>query len=85
MWCPPKNNVYNDNTNGHELQKLGTMEHDAKVKRAIFIQNSTDIGEMFKFAHPAGVLQAMNVYASHFYGSKLCLNPLINQSINQFI
>ena len=35
---------------GHELHQLGTMEHDAKVKRAIFIQNSTDIREMFEFA-----------------------------------
>ena len=56
---------------GHELHQLGTMEHDAKVKRAIFIQNSTDIREMFEFAHPAQVLQAVNVYASHFYGSML--------------
>ena len=26
---------------------------------------------MFEFAHPAQVLQAINVYASHFYGSML--------------
>ena len=56
---------------GHELHQLGTMEHDAKVKRAIFIQNSTDIREMFEFANPAQVLQAVSVYASHFYGSML--------------
>ena len=56
---------------GHELHQVGTMEHDAKVRRAIFIQNSTDIREMFEFAHPAQVLQAVNVYASHFYGSML--------------
>jgi hypothetical protein len=47
------------------------MEHDAKVKRAIFIENSTNIRELFEFAHPAQVLQAVNVYASHFYGSML--------------
>ena len=56
---------------GHELHQAGTMEHDAKVRRAIFIQNSTDIREMFEFAHTAQVLQAVNVYASHFYGSML--------------
>ena len=56
---------------GHELHQLGSMEHDAKIRRAIFIQNSTDIREMFHFAHPAQVLQAVNVYASHFYGSML--------------
>ena len=43
---------------GHELHQLGTMEHDAKVKRAIFIEN---IRELFEFAHPAQVLQAVNV------------------------
>ena len=56
---------------GHELHQLETLEHDAKVKRAIFIQNSTDIREVFEFAHPAQVLQAVNVYASHFYGAML--------------
>ena len=56
---------------GHELHQAGTMEHDAKVRRAIFIQNSTDIREMFEFAHPAQVLQAVNVYACHFYGYML--------------
>ena len=56
---------------GHELHQVGNMEHDAKVKRAIFIERSTDIREMFQFAHPAQVLQAINVYACHFYGSML--------------
>ena len=56
---------------GHELHQVGTMEHDAKVKRAIFIENRTNIRELYEFAHPAQVLQAVNVYASHFYGSML--------------
>ena len=47
------------------------MENDAKVKRAIFIERSTDIREMFQFVHPAQVLLAINVYACHFYGSML--------------
>ena len=47
------------------------MEYDAKVRRAIFIENSTNIREMFEFANPAQVLQAVNVYAAHFYGSML--------------
>ena len=66
---------------GHELHQLGSMEHDAKIRRAIFIQNSTDIREMFEFAHPAQVLQAVNVYASHFYGSMLW--NLYGQGANQ--
>ena len=56
---------------GHELHQVGTMEHDAKVKRAVFIERSTNIREMFDFAHPAQVLQAVNVYAANFYGSML--------------
>ena len=56
---------------GHELHQLGNMEHDAKVRRAVFIENSTNIREMFGFAHPAQVLQAVNVYSAHFYGSML--------------
>ena len=51
---------------GHELHQLGNMEHDAKVRRAIFIQNSTNIREIFGFAHPAQVLQAVYVYAAQF-------------------
>ena len=56
---------------GHELHQAGTMEHDARIKRAIFIEKSTDIREMFSFAHPAQILQAVRVYAAHFYGSML--------------
>ena len=47
------------------------MEHDARVKRAMFIQKSTEIREMFSFANPAQVLQAVRVYAAHFHGSML--------------
>ena len=51
----------------HELHQLGTMEHDAKVRRTILIENSTNIKDMFGFAHHTQVLQAVNVYAAHFY------------------
>ena len=47
------------------------MEYDAKCKRGSFIGKSTDIREMFAFAKPAQVLEAVTVYASHFYGSML--------------
>ena len=56
---------------GHELHQVGTMEHDAKVKRALFIERSTNIREMFEFANPVQVLQAVRVYAAHLYGSML--------------
>ena len=57
---------------GHELHQAGNMDYyDARVKRAIFIENSIEIREMFWFAHPAQVLQAVNFYSCNFYGSML--------------
>ena len=56
---------------GHELHQTGNMEYDAKVKRASFIEKSTEIREMFSFAHPIQILQSVSTYAAHFYGSML--------------
>ena len=56
---------------GHELHQDGTMEMDAKMKRAAFIESSTEIREMFDFAHPDQVLSAVSTYSCHFYGSML--------------
>ena len=56
---------------GHELHESGNMEHDAKVKRAEFIDKSVEIRETFKFASPVEVLQALKIYCSSFYGSML--------------
>ena len=56
---------------GHELHESCTMEHDAEVKRAIFIRNSLEIRESFSFANPVEILSAMKVYCSSFYGSML--------------
>ena len=47
------------------------MEYDARGKRGDFIGKSTDIREMFNFAHPSQVLNAVNVYSAHFYGAML--------------
>ena len=56
---------------GHELSELGTMEQDAKEKRAAFISRSVEIRETFKFASPVEVVQALEVYCSSFYGCML--------------
>ena len=56
---------------GHELHQLCTMEYDANVKRAQFINDSVRIRESFQFAFPAQILQAVRIYASHWYGSML--------------
>ena len=56
---------------GHELHESGKMDHDAKVKRAEFIDKSVEIRETFGFASPVEVLQALKIYCSSFYGSML--------------
>ena len=47
------------------------MEYDAHLKRAIFIDSSVQVREMFKFASPVAVFTAMKVYCCSFYGSML--------------
>ena len=44
-----------------------TMEHDAEIKRAKFINSAVEIGEVFKDAAPAEVIKAMKVHSSSFY------------------
>ena len=56
---------------GHELHETGSTEHDAQVKRAIFIGNSVEIRESFSFASPVEVLSAIKTYCCSFYGSML--------------
>ena len=56
---------------GHELHESGTMDHDIKVKRAMFINRSMEIREQFGFAHPREQLAAIKLYAGSFYGSNL--------------
>ena len=41
---------------GHELHQLCNMEQDARTKRAMYIDNSTNIRELFNFAHPFQIL-----------------------------
>ena len=56
---------------GHELHESGTMEHDAVVKRAKFIDDSVEVRTMFKWASPPDILQALSTYCSSFYGCML--------------
>ena len=66
---------------GHELHQLCSMEYDANIKRAQFIENSVQIRETFGFAGPPEVLQAVQTYASHWYGSMLW--DLFGEKANQ--
>ena len=56
---------------GHELHESGNMEHDASVKKAIFISQSVDVRQTFHFASPVEVISALKVYCSSFYGCML--------------
>ena len=56
---------------GHELHQSGSMEQDCKVKRAMFIDNSIEIREVFHFALARQVLEAVKLYSLHCYGSML--------------
>ena len=56
---------------GHELHESGTMELDASMKRAQFIDKSVEVRTMFHWAAPAEILQALKTYCSAFYGCML--------------
>jgi hypothetical protein len=47
------------------------MDYDARCKRGAYIEKTTDIREMFKFARPAEKLSAISVYANTLYGYAL--------------
>ena len=56
---------------GHTLHQDCSMEGDARTRRMAFISESLDIRELFSWAHPMQILQAVQVYCSSFYGSML--------------
>ena len=56
---------------GNILTEDGTMEHDASVKRAKFINSSVEIREMFNFAAPEEIVRSLRLYSNSFYGSNL--------------
>ena len=56
---------------GHELHQDCNMNMDTKMKRASFVHNSTEIRNVFHFALPEQVLNAIGVYSAHFYGAML--------------
>ena len=56
---------------GNILTEKGDMEQDVSVKRARFIQSSTEIRELFKWAAPAEIIKATKIHSTAFYGSNL--------------
>ena len=47
---------------GHELHQTCSMEYDANMKRAEFIENSVQIRETFYFANPEEKLSAFHLH-----------------------
>ena len=56
---------------GHVLHQSGTMDQDALVKRARFIDKTVGLRESFSFAYPAQTIRAVQVFACDGYGSML--------------
>ena len=56
---------------GHELHSSGTMEHDAKVARARYIDQTVEVRQSFSFASPVEVIRALEVYTTSYYGAML--------------
>ena len=47
------------------------MEHDARAKRASFIDSMVKTREVFSFAHPQEQIMAMEKYCLSLYGNTL--------------
>ena len=47
------------------------MVEDTRRRRINFITESTDIRELFSWAHPLQIINAIRIYCTSFYGSML--------------
>ena len=54
---------------GHELSQQCNMDQDCRIKRAQYIDRSTDIRDTFSFADPGQVLSAIEIYCGDHYGA----------------
>ena len=56
---------------GHQLDSDMDMVAECKLRKNIYIQKSTEVIELFKFAHPSEVFEAIDIYCMDWYGSNL--------------
>ena len=56
---------------GHTLHQDGTMEQDARVRRARYIDRSVDIRENMQFAGSGMVMKAHDIHCCDAYGAML--------------
>ena len=69
---------------GHELHESEKIEYDASIKRAIFIDRSVQMREMFKFASHVEVLAAMRVFCCSFLMAA-CFGTWVAQQQGRFM
>ena len=53
---------------GHELHASGSMEQDAKVSRARYIDQTVEVRPSFAFASPVEMIRALEVYTTMLWG-----------------
>ena len=56
---------------GHELHQSGTMENNAHMSRARYIDQTVEVRQSFAFASPVEVLRALQVHCTSYFGSML--------------
>ena len=56
---------------GHELHHSGTMDHDAHIARARFIDQSVEVRQAFSFASPVEIIRSLQIYCTSHYGAML--------------
>ena len=67
---------------GHTLAQDGTMTQDARIRRAQFIDRTTNIRDTFHFADRAQMLAAVDKYAGDHYG--VMLYDLFDESAEKY-
>ena len=67
---------------GHTLAQDGSMSQDARIRRAQYIDRTTDIRDTFRFADPKQMLAAVDKYAGDHYG--LMLHNLYEESTEKY-
>ena len=67
---------------GHELSQACNMDYDMKIRRARYIDRTTDVRDAFHFAHPTQILKAVDIYCGDNYGTMLL--PLFDDSAEKY-
>ena len=58
---------------GHTFHQSCSMQHDIRIKRAKYIDKTTELRNSLSWAHPCQIMKAGDIYAGDHYGSNLWL------------